>query len=339
MTALDGLRGAAALRVVLSHCMSLGFLPQVAPFGGVLGVTIFFALSGFLMASLHGRQEFNSETVWTYIVPRGARIAPLYLLVVIIAWLIHARIDNAFVYNINADNITRHLFFSGSEQVFWTIPPEVQFYAFFLLIWVALARRGKYAAALGVSIVGMLLVAHRLPGTTLPAKLPFFLFGACAGLVRVRFPERFVSTIQAILLLSVTAASAILFHIAGQEAPVYQSFLYAALCALMILSFSLPARFGLLLFGNRVMLALGAWSFSIYLLHEPALYWGRTIQSAASLPAWSALLLGLTLTISISAAAHYLIERPAQQKLRLLGKSVSHITNFRKLAIAPRDQC
>ena len=50
---LDGLRGAAAMIVVLAHAGNLGLIWR-NPQSGHIGVMLFFALSGFLMAWLYG---------------------------------------------------------------------------------------------------------------------------------------------------------------------------------------------------------------------------------------------------------------------------------------------
>ena len=332
ITALDGLRGAAALSVIAVHCDERGYIPDFYPFGGVLGVTIFFTLSGFLMAFLHGEQAFNGDTAWSYIVSRVARIAPLYLTVILFSWVVRQHVDSNFIYDINNHNLPRHLLFMGSERVFWSIPPEIQFYAFFLLMWFSLAagRQGQYWSALltGLVIVVMFAVAGRIPGTALPTKLAFFLGGPLAGLGSRSLQGRVVNarlidTAQIVLLIAVPAYSARLFFITNMEETAYHSIPYAVLCAAMILAFSLPGRIGLSLFGNRAMQTVGAWSFALYLLHEPALYWGSGLQVALGLSVVWGLLLGAIFTAAMAIVAHYLIERPSRRWIKELGQELT----------------
>jgi peptidoglycan/LPS O-acetylase OafA/YrhL len=326
--ALDGIRGLAASAVFLKPLAEAGYVSTWASFGGVFGVSIFFALSGFLMAYLYGRQPFNSQTAVSYAVNRAARIAPLYLSVIVISWIIVALVDPTFVYNINNHNLVRHLLFSGSESVFWSIPPEVQFYVFFLFMWWSIScllRQNRIPMFL---LLGSILVMYGfssyLPGTTLPTKLSFFLFGACAGIFRSHVPQfsqRFriqllLQCVQCALLLSVAVYASILFFSSHSEAAVYKSITYSALCALMILSFSFPSTLLNVSFGSRPMRALGAWSFALYLLHVPSLYWAEQFQLAYHLPSRSILLMGVLLALLFSYACHTIIERPAQTRFK-----------------------
>ena len=87
--ALDGLRGLAAVVVLVSHVSN-----QVGLWGGLLGngggqigVMIFFVLSGYLMSFLYLDRPFNLAEVWGYAVHRGARVLPLFYGVVILALL------------------------------------------------------------------------------------------------------------------------------------------------------------------------------------------------------------------------------------------------------------
>jgi peptidoglycan/LPS O-acetylase OafA/YrhL len=70
--AQDGIRGLAACAVFMKPCAQSGYVSTWASFGGVFGVSIFFALSGFLMAYLYGRQPFNSQTAMSYVVRAGS---------------------------------------------------------------------------------------------------------------------------------------------------------------------------------------------------------------------------------------------------------------------------
>lgn len=139
---------------------------------------MFFGLSGFLMAFLYGKLPFSSRTVADYAISRFSRIAPAYLAVICVCWLITLFIDPNFTFAITNENIVRHLLFSGSVGVFWSIPPEVQFYAFFLLIWYSLSKVGaghfQPIALTTAACIAMIAFSSGLPGTLLPTKASFF---------------------------------------------------------------------------------------------------------------------------------------------------------------------
>jgi peptidoglycan/LPS O-acetylase OafA/YrhL len=286
ITALDGLRGAAALSVIVVHCDELDYIPHIYSFGGVLGVTIFFYAERLPDGvSARGAGVRRGDGMVLCRQPRRADCA-IISGVILFSWAFRQYVDKDFIYDINNHNLPRHLLFMGSERVFWTIPPEIQFYAFFLLMCFSLAmgRQGRYWPALltRMAIIAMFMVAGRLPGTTLPTKLAFFLGGALAGLASRALQRRTINawsidTAQMVLLIVVPVYAARLFFISDMEETVYHSIPYAVLCAAMILAFSLPGHVGRSLFGNRAMQAVGAWSFALYLLHEPALYWASRL--------------------------------------------------------------
>ncbi len=321
MPALDGIRGAAALCVIVHHAYSVGLTDYNFHFLSTLAVSLFFTLSGFLMAFLHGRQAFTRNHVNAYIANRVTRIAPLYLLVIVVSWLIVKSVDPGFVFQITNHNLLRHLLFSGSEGVFWSIPPEVQFYAFFILLWwsVACLRQTWLPLAFtALCVAGMLYAAPVSPGTTLPAELKFFLFGAVAGFFIERWPQQsetvLASLLQAAFLLALLCYDVVFTRNHGYVAMgLYADFPHALLCALTIAAFALPGRLGLLLFGNRLMRQLGFWSFGLYLLHAPFLSIGRWLIDALQFPQWLAFASAVLSTILAAKIANAVIEKPAQR--------------------------
>lgn len=324
--ALDGLRGLACLCVVLAHLNQAGFVDVSVSHAGALGVSVFFSLSGFLMAYLYARKPFTVQTIAPYVVSRFARIAPAYLLVIVLSWFVKGAVDTGFVYDINNHNIVRHLLFSGSESVFWSIPPEVQFYVFFLGLWWAIrkAASGVYSPTwimLAVS-TAMVLFSAGLPGTTLPTKLTFFLFGSLAGYLsahtrgRFDFPRAAV-VLQIGLICCVMAWLGFLGRDA--EAP-YRSVAYALLCMMLIFAFSLPSRHADSLFGSKAMVMLGKWSLAIYLIHEVCLYIAKKPVASGYLPNSLGLALGLGLTFGAAFVLHACVERPAQRRLKTLSR-------------------
>ena len=68
---LDGLRGIAAIAVMLFH-VSLGYMP-----GGSLAVDFFFCLSGFVIALAFGKRFANGLSFRAFAKARFARLYPM----------------------------------------------------------------------------------------------------------------------------------------------------------------------------------------------------------------------------------------------------------------------
>ena len=71
------------------------------------------------------------------------------------------------------------------------------------------------------------------------------------------------------------------------------------------------------------MRLLGAWSFAIYLLHQPCLYWAHHIQVAFHLTPETGFALGGIFVIALSAFSQFILERPAQRYLKAWSENVS----------------
>jgi peptidoglycan/LPS O-acetylase OafA/YrhL len=273
---LDILRGIAALFVVFKHGLDrklwFGFVT------GSTGVAIFFCLSGFLMGYLYSTKKLNFNNLVAYIISRFSRIAPAYLIVVILSFIVYNYFDSTFIYNIDSSNLLRHILFSGNVSVFWTIPPEVQFYAFFILVWLAVDRFkiNNYLPLIlvSVSIVLMLYFREDFPGTTLPSKLNLFIFGCIAGILRVNsiFSKFKISFINAALIALTTLIYGIYLENQYIGVMTYHYFHYALVCALGILLLSLNNNSNVSFF-KRFFILIGKISFTLYLLHEVILFY------------------------------------------------------------------
>ncbi len=82
---LDGLRGVAALAVILFHMPQL-FAPLAFP-SGYLAVDFFFMLSGFVLSYAYGGKLDDGWSTWDYCKTRLARLYPLYFAGVVLGFL------------------------------------------------------------------------------------------------------------------------------------------------------------------------------------------------------------------------------------------------------------
>ncbi|MEY4345947.1 MAG: hypothetical protein RL032_1779 [Pseudomonadota bacterium] len=315
---LDGIRAVACLCVVVSH-MPLPGKPDAL--GGV-GVAVFFVLSGFLMAYLYGRTPWDSATVLHYCIARFTRIAPIYWVVVSLCIVLsNLDLGDDFPMQIvGVKQIARHYFFVGTGYVFWSIPPEIQYYGFFLVIWWCLARHTRYTFALPVlTLVGTALVlTHALwPGVSLPNKLHLFLAGTVAGLV----PRRLWSTAANGPMLVWLQCGALVLVVVPVWLFSSQAALYSApeagiAFAVGIYFLSIPSRWTALVFASSPMRAIGRASFSIYLMHVLVFYAGmRWLQISQDLydPLWW--LLGFA-AVAIPLVVSIFLEIPLQRVTR-----------------------
>ena len=147
--ALDGVRGLAALAVVIHHCIGANGTPahitnwmdasRVAASFGYLGVDLFFVLSGYLITSLlllaRRRPSYYRNFYWK----RVFRILPALLLVlVLIRLLFHVPWSGIVLAVLFLSNIP--LFWSvPSIGPFWSLATEEQFY----LLWPTIVHRTR----------------------------------------------------------------------------------------------------------------------------------------------------------------------------------------------------
>ena len=185
IAALDGIRGTAALLVVVSHLDGIGLTTGMPKHAGSIGVIVFFILSGFLMGHLYLHRPFEPRAVLRYAAARAARVLPLYYAVVLGSYVLSLLIGQDYTFYLDFPRLVRQLFMVGSAHVFWSIPPEVEFYAVFLLPWwlVATSRIVPLAPLLLLGTAVLITVEPLFPGITVFNKLHIFLAGVgVAGL-------------------------------------------------------------------------------------------------------------------------------------------------------------
>ena len=177
MPGLDGLRAIAVLAVIAYH-LELGWAQ-----GGLLGVGVFFTLSGYLITDLllGQRDTFGHLRLGDFWLRRARRLLPalFLMLAVVVAWVtlldrsqlpaLRGDVAAAAVYMSNWWNIFRHAsYFSRFGPPppldhLWSLAIEEQFYLIWpWLLWLGLRyARGRYRMA------GLTLAAAAVSATVM----------------------------------------------------------------------------------------------------------------------------------------------------------------------------
>ena len=333
MRLVDGLRGIAALWVVLFHLYMGGHLgkaavviPGLAAFCrvGTLGVYIFFVLSGFVIAHSVGKHQVTGAFVGRFALRRSLRLDPPYwasmLLVGSLAFL-HAKLRLEPVPWPSLGRVGAHLLYAQDilgiqpiSVVYWTLCLEIQFYLLFcLLLWVA-HRTGKhplavFAPALAVAGLWPLLgLPWPWPGSFIPYWYGF-LSGMLAnwgmrGLVRWWAPVGFAA------ILFLAALRTWFFRgnaVAGLE---------VATAARVAVLLFWAGRSGAVThwLSWRFLQVLGAVSYSLYLIHVQALdvFYAvvKRVFGEAALHDWRYGLVAVAATVAAAWIFWRLIELP-----------------------------
>jgi peptidoglycan/LPS O-acetylase OafA/YrhL len=202
---LDGIRGMAALWVLLAHTQILsGMSPVFLLSYGKLAVDLFILMSGMLMAHHYllrrAQEPWESPKTWyLFWARRFFRIAPLYYVVLALAltmgpylgeqrsaiaayWPYTATSMSRYS-NHTLENIAMHVtFLFGLLPGFsfetplpdWSIGLEMQFYAAFPFLMLLMARLGAVRAAFAC-VAACLALKAMLPGFFAAFEMPSFL--------------------------------------------------------------------------------------------------------------------------------------------------------------------
>lgn len=315
---LDGIRALACILVVLSHMpWPLTFVTL-----GETGVGVFFVLSGFLMSHLYAGAHWDWRAVSRYGIARFARIAPIYWLVITVCVLIsYADPGEDFLLRIEGDSaIARHYLFGGNVLIFWSIPLEVQYYLFFLLVWWAMAQRVRrvYALPLLALLCATLLVTHdQWSGLMLPHKLHFFLAGSLAGLLpRPTWKAGAESWVLSGLQVGAALLLALPLWQYTSKPDFYAASALGLSLATSVYLLSLPSAWTRLVFATPWVRKIGQASFSIYLMHVLVFHYGMQwlgLRHTVYEPLW--LLLGLA-GIALPMLVSHFVEMPLQRGTR-----------------------
>ncbi|MGR0159143.1 acyltransferase family protein [Paenarthrobacter nitroguajacolicus] len=355
LPALTGLRFLAALAVMVSHFdhRALISVPDaVISFldGGRTAVSLFFVLSGFILAYNYSNLSGRTGRVKFY-ANRVARIYPVTLLALAlgalgVAYAIANPASGALMdwyaleepnaVNIGGSFIAQITVLTGWlptaslnqpwNSPAWSISCEFFFYALFPFLIVAMKRLTPARVTLVllgafvfqcVTIWGARAYAPAGQKGFLVSQFPLthlfeFVIGIAAALFFLRGGAGWIGRgFNRALLLSASLIPLALIAFFRPVDPAY--LLMSPLFAVLILALGVPPkkRASILAWGPLVL--LGEASFSLYMIHVPLM----NLYSIANTPAWVGWLL-FAVTVGLSIAVFKWFETPSRSRVRTM---------------------
>lgn len=327
LDSLTGLR-AIAIALVFWHHISPVYDAHSA---GMVGVSLFYLLSGFVMAWT----DREDDTAWLFYRRRFARIVPTYVVaaVIVLVWLVSRgrfELHDLLAFTLMQSWVPEPAVYFAMSAVFWSLSVEVFFYVMFPLVRLVTRRLGRPALTLVGAAMIIVSASIALSGVGRspqevqwfvtvfpPSRLPEFVLGVVMGTLVARGWRPRVPVIVPVIM----CAGAIWY--AGQTW--YSLSRYAITLipfALLILSLANSDLNGKRTFASlQPMVKVGIWSYAFYLIHATIIEQGMVYVRAAGIPRT----LGVVLIFAVSIAAawllHVCVERPAERALRPTGRA------------------
>lgn len=327
---LTGLRGFAAMIVMVSHSANLGFLPAVLGQGfGQVGVMLFFVLSGFLMTYLYLPREFHRETVVSYSLARIGRVFPLYYFLVVASILasvlLSAETFYPYLFDFKESILTLALV--KAPYVFWTIPVEIHFYFVFVLFWYVCRTSSQWLGVLLlVALSTIPLVSIYLFRGAFPDFLTTYMFSFVLGVFIALTQSAIFSKRAVRRLLSWVALP--FFVLTLLNLPALRQAYFPSEASFFIRAWLDPFTWGILIMlvlcsinessslaflRSRVAVYIGQISFGIYLYHGPVIFY---FAHASDINTRFKFLLSVLVTCLVATISFYILEKPASNSIR-----------------------
>jgi peptidoglycan/LPS O-acetylase OafA/YrhL len=347
LAGLDGIRGLAALYVVINHVFLRsfpGYPVDHAPFWaawfiyGRFAVVVFIVLSGFSLALSPARHGWRLDAVARFAQRRARRILPPYWAALAfslaVAWLIVPQpghgVPDAKSVLVNGLLVQNIVAAHSPNAAFWSMAVEAQLYIAFPLLLLLVRRRGGVVM---VTVVALIVAAVGIVGPHV-AHLDVFVVQSAPDLAALFA----VGVLTAGIVgagpalrswpwprLALVAATPVLAVIWWQGSVWTLGHLYwvdlslgpAIACLLAGLATGRPA--GLLrVLDARPLRSLGSFSYSLYLTHAPivAIVCERIVAGrvAPGVPFFLvSLALVLPLTLGFARAFAAVFEAPFQR--------------------------
>ena len=331
---LDALRGICAIAIMFYHFYEWNGHDAFQI--GYFGVYIFFILSGFSLWYSYTQQPTTSELLKSFFIARVARIAPLYILILLC--MLSLRLIGANSGDVFSTTSLSGIFLNATFLFGWGLPVktslitggwsigiECVFYTVFplLLLFARDVRKlliGFIAAALLNQLyVGSLIRADGMRSydyTIFPTFIVYFMLGVSAAAIYVRYSSRWLKmrggVLQACLRLVIALCLYGIFFIQTPSPEAYlvgQHFAYLLLLSAVLIlacasvSTSKPER--------ALAKFLGDISYSTYLSHYLVyVVLDKLVPINAYQGAASYYLLPATVTLGVSYVLFRIYEMP-----------------------------
>ena len=315
---IDGLRGLAALAIVICHLW-----PWEFAFGRV-SVDLFFVLSGFLITQICLENHHKPGFLFNFYARRGLRIWPIYYLCILVVSMFPMADRTAIPhYLLYIQQIPRY--WGGSTPYWlemqhgWTLAIEEQFY----MLWPALvmiAGRGRLKALVaGYLVAALVAKAAGIPQWTLLTSGHGLALG---GLLAVLVTDPDLTRRPKVVARYATAAAAtaaifVVLRLALKETPFHA---YWPVFVPLVTSLGFFALVGfislnighrrLAVLRARPLIFLGTISYGLYLYHVPIHYGMHALIPYSSPYSMFTGWITFGLSMMLATASWYLIERP-----------------------------
>lgn len=349
---LDGLRGMAVLMVFAYH-LKLPFAK-----GGLLGVTIFFVISGFLITRLilmeiEATNTMDLKAFWSR---RIKRLLPAILVMIAVLIFVSAVFNRVLFTKTCSDLLSVLLGYNNWWQIFnhvsyfenagvpsplthcWSLAIEAQFYLFYPLLLLVLAKckdREKKIALVTATLafISMALMWILFDPSKDPSRVYYgtdtrvfsLLLGAfLATVVDMDGVKNKISNIyrEMIGIVSLAVLLYMMVTVDGFSSFLYRGGLGIVSIVTVLLIFSILSKDSIL---SRILdvfplKCVGERSYGIYLWHYPIIL----LISGGKKSDWWMILIEILLTVLLSGLSYHFVETPI--RYGVIEKSI-HILN------------
>jgi peptidoglycan/LPS O-acetylase OafA/YrhL len=154
---LDGWRGISIFFILATHFLPLGLKSwQLNDLAGLMGMSIFFSLSGFLITSI----LLRDISIKNFLIRRLLRIVPLAWLFLLFVLPLSAAAPKAYLPHYLFYGNLPPFYLNGLTAHFWSLGVEVQFYLGIALLVLLFKRRGLFLLPLLSLAITSLRIWH-----------------------------------------------------------------------------------------------------------------------------------------------------------------------------------
>lgn len=337
---IDGLRALAVIMVLAYH-LKMPFAKS-----GLLGVTVFFVISGYLITGIliNEIEESGGVDLKNFWLRRIRRLLPAVLSMAVVMIFVSA-VVNRVVFTKGCNDLLSAVFgYNNWWQIFrkvsyfenagapspfthcWSLAIETQFYLIYpiLLILLSKARnRGKVFAAVTavLAMISVVLMGVLYSPDGDPSRVYYgtdtrafsLLIGALAAIqkeyhiIKVKLRGKLWAVIGSISVLILIGMMMLISS--------YSSFLYyggqtivSVLVAFVVYAVTVSRSLLNIILGSSILKWIGDRSYSIYLWHYPII----VLMSGGKRAAWWIVILEVVLSVGFAELSYRFIETPVR---------------------------